>query len=69
MRPSNIGTYVLLEQVSLDEDLGVLFEHTDTVAKHINADYFKTVAIRHNGNIDLHEVHGTVDTGLFLKTG
>ncbi len=68
MLKSNVGTYVKLELVEdTDEDLGVLYERTDEVYKHITADYFKTVAIRDNSGIGLHEVHGTVDRGLWLK--
>lgn len=67
MLASNVGNYVLLERVSDDEDLGVLYEKTDTEYRHLNADYFKTVAVRENGVIDLHQAHGTVNTGLWLK--
>ena len=68
MRPSNVGTYAEIKQVDTsDEDLGVLYEKTGEQRNHVNADYFKTVAIRENGVIDLHEIHGTVDRGLWLK--
>ena len=68
MLPSNVGNYAHLEQVNTtDEDLGVLYEKDGEEYKHITADYFKTVAIRENGTIQLREVHGTIEKGLWLK--
>ncbi len=68
MRPSNVGKYVKIELVdTTDEDLGVLYEKTEILASNKHADFFKTVAIRENGVIDLKEIAGTVDNGMWLK--
>ena len=70
MLPSNVGNYAHIERVdTFDEDLGVLYEKDGEEYRHVVADYFKTVAIRSRttGIIGLHEVHGTVDTGMWLK--
>ena len=68
MRPSNVGIYAQIEQVdTTDEDLGVLYEKTGETANHKHADFFKTVAIRENGIIQLVEAAGTVDNGMWVK--
>ena len=68
MRLSNLGTYAEIKRVdTADEDLGVLYEKTGEQRKHVHADYYKTVAIRENGVIELHEIHGMVDLGMFVK--
>jgi len=72
MRPSNLGTYAEIKLVDTisegpDQGIGTLYEKTGEQRKHVHADYFKTVAIRENGVTALHEIHGMVDLGMFVK--